>query len=42
MRGEAVPERVTTRGLCDAGTPDRQFYGILKIFLTGVMTTDLI
>jgi hypothetical protein len=42
MCGKAVPERVTTRGLCNARALDRQFHGVLEIFLTDMMTADLV
>jgi hypothetical protein len=42
MCGKAVPERVTTRGICNTRAPDRQFHGVLKIFLTDMMTADLV
>ena len=42
MRGKTVPERVTTRGLGNASTPDRQFHRVLKIFLADMMTADLV
>lgn len=42
MCGEAVPECVTTRGLCNARVPDRQFHSVLEIFLADMMTADLV
>jgi hypothetical protein len=42
MCGEAVPERVTTRSLCNARVPDRQFHSVLEIFLTDMMAADFV
>ncbi len=42
MCGEAVPERVATRRFCNAGASDRQFHRVLQIFLTDMMTQDLV
>jgi hypothetical protein len=42
MCGEAVSKRVAAGCFGNARLPDRQFYGVLKIFFTDMMTPDLV